>query len=358
MVDKFPQTAQAARGIKETDWQSRLFVLHEMDSQTWLPVPRNLADFSENLLMITILKIATSLGWSIHMSEVDLPSSVLKTDKGMYFAGYTSMALSKETGHRIKPSNLYEKGQLRCQTDAVIESVGTRNTHIRKVEHSPGKILSEMAGFTRKWWGLRGVLSTLFASLPKPKATNIASYMLVGGELIGKVVRNKLPYSNGGIYRTAELAYFDKKYANTKKKLEEIQTSSKAPTEDFARSFWDKIDSLAGECKDIEKALGGIFAARARVLFRGNSKKKSDIKWNQLPLDDKLSSLSVQDYTRLFTPINLPGFTKSLAKADDTDSLDEFCKLRFRLNEEDNLYDDKLEVCRSYQIILDSLLGE
>jgi len=270
------------------------------------------------------------------------------------------MCLSEETGPRIKAGSLYEKGQLYCQTEAVNAHVGKRNGHIRKVEHSVGKILSEMTGFTREWWSTRSSISTLFNELPKPKATNLSTYMLTGGELIGKIVRKSLPFDNGGIFRPEELQYLNKVYETVKGDLMQLHKLCKNPSEEFAENFWDYVDQLATTSKMIEKDLGSLYAARAKVLFRGNSKKKADVKWNQLTLDEKISSLAIDESRRLFTPTNLPKFAKVInpVKASDFGDIVEFSIAKYAIKRTDDLYQEQLLVATSYENMVSFLLED
>jgi hypothetical protein len=352
MLNKFPSTASAAKGIKETHWSHRLFVPHQEAKDTFVPLPKNLADFADNLLMITILKSIELCGYHCVISETELKSDVLKSDKSMYLAGYIACKESGTVGTRKKATNLYERGYLYCQTEAVLATVGGRNAHIRKCEHSVGKILSEMTGFTRENWGIRGALGSLFSAVPKPKVpeASIVSYMLKSGELIGKVVRNKLPYSNGGVYRKEELAYFDEKYGAVKAEMERFHTLLKNPNKDLPGLFWNSVDHLAQECKAIEKALGPVFTKRARILFRNNSKKKSDIKWNQLSLDDKITQIDENQFQQLFSPLDLPGFSAVAASTDEVapTDYDGFIYAKYRIpHSEDN--DAKFALAASFE---------
>jgi len=353
MVESFPMTAAAARGLKETNWQARLFVPHKEDGTYLFPIPKNIIEFKDNLMMITILKIADILGYEIIDSEEELPTQVLKTDKAGYFAGYTAAANEQVLGARIKPSGQWERGYLCKQTEAILADVGNRNAHIRRVEHNPGKILSDMGGFTKKYWGLRGDLATLFKSLPTPKVDDDSkyTYMLSGGELVGKIIRKKLPYENGGIFRKEELQYLNRYYSIPKSCLEKIQRNSQKPTKEFFDSFWTELNKITEDSKLIEKELGTLYASRAKYLFRTGSKKKTDIQWSKKPLDAKLEEMSKEHFIEYFSPKNLPGFPRVIAtEANANDpSFENYITQKWKLQRDGDLYAEKLAIVSAYE---------
>jgi hypothetical protein len=356
---KFPESAVAAKDIKETNWQERLFVPHRDGDKVIVPVPKNINDFSENYLVISILKIIQIRGWEACKSSLEVKTTVLKHEKNMFFAGYVAGCMHDTCGKRIKASNAYERGVLSAQTDAVIASVGNRNAHIRKTEHTCGKILSEMGGFVREHWATRSAIAMLFKDLPMPKLApeDLPSYMLTGGELIGKIVRKSLPHSNGGIFRKEELAYLNGKYAATQQMLDDIHRHCKAPGSDFANHFWEYIDELSSKAKQIEKDLGVLYAHRAKVLFRQGSKKKADIKWIRLSLEEKIDQLSLSELGKLFDPCGLPGFTPVTGQARNEDEFEEWLTKKYRLNTSDELYNLKLAVVSSYTLLREAVLA-
>jgi hypothetical protein len=350
LLEKFPSTATDARGIREVEWRDKLFTPHFDGSETYFPIPNNVVDFKDNLLFISLLKIAQIRDWRIVISTVKLPVTTLKTDKGMYFAGYVAMSQQEFAGQRIKPSNLFEKGQLARQTEAVIAHVGKRNAHIRRTPHSIGKILADMGGFTRTFWGARSAISAIFANLPIPKVDDIVSYMLSGGELIGKIVRKSLPYQNGGVFRKEELQYLDGYYRTELTTMEEVHRMCNNPKKGFAETFYERVDELAQICKNIDKSLGALFAQRAQYLFRSSSKRKSDIKWAQKSLNDKIAAMSLEDLERFFVPTNLPGFIKA-KRTSTEDNVEDYCMVAYHLDDGKPLFETQLAVCVSYEII-------
>jgi hypothetical protein len=358
LLDKFPESAQDARGVKETEWRDKLFCPHTDAGTVYVPVPNNIADFSDNLLFISILKAIEAKRWKIIISTQTLAANVLKTEKGMYFAGYVAMSLQDYAGTRIKPSNLFEKGQVARQTEAVLAHVGRQNAHIRRTPHSIGKVLADMSGFSRQYWGLRSTISAifkdppLFKDLPLPEVDYVASFMLSGGELVGKIIRRTLPYQNGGVFRKEELQYLDRYYSTEKRSMEKIHKECQDPSEDFAKDFYGHVDTLTDICKRIERDLGTLFAQRAQVLFRSGSRKKSDIKWAQKSIDEKLLGISEENYTRLFCPTNLPGFVKATRTTNDKVTIEEYVYEKYSLKDDTLDYEVKLAVCTSYETLL------
>jgi hypothetical protein len=359
ILAKFPQTAVAAKDIKETNWQERLFVPHRDGDKICVPVPKNISDFADNYLVISILKIIQIRGWEAVKSSMECKVSVLKHEKNMFFAGYVAKCTEQFCGKRIKASNAYERGVLSAQTDAITAFVGNRNAHIRKTEHTYGKILSEMGGFVREYWALRGAIAALFKDLPKPKVVreDLPSYLLTGGELIGKIVRKSLPHSNGGVFRKEELAYFNSKYANSQEHLDQIHKLCKNPSADFANAFWEYIDELSQMAKKIEKELGVIYALRAKILFRQGSKKKADIKWVRLSLDEKILTFTADELKKIFDPCGLPGFAQITGQTRGESELEDWLISKYKLITDDPLYSQKLAVVSSYTLLRDEALA-
>jgi hypothetical protein len=358
LLDRFPSSGSDAREIKEVEWRHKLFTPHHDGSTTYVPLPKNIVDFKDSLLFIAILKAFESQGYKVVVSDKELPATVFKTDKAAYFAGYVSKSQDKFVGDRIKPTNQFEKGQLAKQTEAVIAHVGKRNAHIRRTPHSIGKTLAEMGGFTRQYWAFRSAISAIFTRLPNPQVDNVSTFMLSGGELIGKIVRKSLPYQNGGVFRQEELRYLDMYYRTELTTMEKIHKLCQNPSNEFANSFDEKVDELAKICKSIEKDLGALFAQRAAVLFRSQSRKKSDIKWAQKPLNEKLNQLKPEDLRRLFSPTNLPGFVKAERTVDDKDTVEEFCIEKYRLDDGKLTFEAKLSICVSYETLLADMAVE
>jgi len=361
MVSKFPLNAASARGVKESDWKKNLLVPHkEEDGQIYVPIPKNIGDHSDNLLMITILKIVQEKEWKTIPSDIEVPLAVLKSEKNMFFAGYVAKSYDDEIGPRIKASNQYERGMLSAQTDAVLHHIGKRNGHIRRTDHTFGKVLAEMRGFTNQYWGLRGAISRLFHDLPKPKISKEHShtFMLSGGELIGKIVRKTLPYSNGGIFRKEELAYFNSMWAKTNEQLMEIHKLCNRPTSVFANEFWERMDLLSDKVKEIEKQTGTVYAQRAKYLFRTGSKKKVDIKWTKMSLDDKLSETSPDELRRLFSPLDLPGFPKTAGTIGENSLDDQYLADKYRIRDDDPYCHEKLALSATYEDLLAASISE
>jgi hypothetical protein len=355
LVAKFPTSAESARGIKETNWQERLFVPHVEGDTTYVPLPLNLNDFDENIVMISLIKAIEFLGYTPVEGNARLPTTVFKTDKGMYLAGFISMSISDTCPKRTKATNHYERGSLAAATDAVIAKVGSRNAHIRRCEHNVGKLLAEMPGFSREYWSLRGAISNILKRLPKPFVSKdiIPSYMLTGGELIGKVVRSKLPWQNGGIYRQSEIEYLSRYYQSIVAKYDEIVALCKNPTGEFAEHFWEMIDSFTENVKKVERRISPLFAKRARIIFRNpSSKKKQDIQWNRLSLDDKLHELAPDQFTLLYGPTSLPGLDTPIRVAPQGDDLADYCEQKYSLSTTDQLYTEKMKVVSEYETIL------
>jgi hypothetical protein len=331
------------------------------EEYTVLPVPKNLSDFTDNLVMITILQIVKLQKWTIVSSPIEMRTAAFKTEKAMYFAGFVSKSYDEFVGPRIKASNLYEKGQLAAQTKAVLASVGKRNAHIRKVEHSPGGHLSEMKGFTKELWGIRGSLSNLFNQLPLPKVADIdlPSYMFSGGEILGKMVKTRLPFENGGVFRPTELDYFRKKYQAEIKLLADLQVDCRNPTKDFALNFWERVDEVTKASGAIEKALGAVYAQRAKFLFRSGSKKKNDLKWAKQSLEEKLNQMTSEEIKKFFDPCNLPGLPRTRTFVQDKDlELVPYCEKRYGITQTHTDYMELLGVVASYEDLYSSAVAE
>jgi hypothetical protein len=361
MLDKFPKNSHESKGIKEEKWSEKLFSLHTVEGRTYLPIPKNYKDFDGNLLFLSILKIAEQSGYVLCTSTVELKTAVLKSEKNMFFAGYVAKSYDLNVGPRIKASNVYERGMLCAQTEAVHALIEGRKSHLKGTTHSCGKILADMEGFTQSWWSLRGAIANLFKTLPKPKTIldkDLITYLLPQSEIIGKIVKKRLPFENGGVYRQEEIIYLRVYYSQQLEELQRVHNLVKRPTADFVMKFWKVNDRLGLAYKKIENDLGGIYAARARFLFRSGSKRKNDIKWAQMSLTDKLSKMNEDEFIDHFSPKNLPGF-KDLGSQGSNLDLKEYCKRRYDLRSDDLSYELQLNVVMSYHLHLDLLhVGE
>jgi len=313
LLEKFPRTEEAARGIKDSDWRKSVFTTHQEGNRTIFLVPKNLESYSDNLLMIALLQAVSLLGYTIQPSETEVPTAVLKTTDGEYFCGYVAQAMKEFTGPREKRTSKFYRGVLSFQCSSLRKAVGDRRMHLFDVEHTPGRKLAEMSGFTKDYWGLRGSISSIFSALTPNKWNEEATYLLPKEILEQKVVRRKLPFDNGGVYTPEEILYFKDYFAKEVKQVENFHASLAVPTNTLAREFWNLYDPVQTALKGISAAIGNVYISRARIAFPVNKGKKN-IAFLKLSLREKLRSEISEDNLEEWSPNQLPGWNKVIKK--------------------------------------------
>jgi hypothetical protein len=326
LIQKFPITEMAARGINESEWTDSLFVVKQDGNTNKITVPKNIETFSESLMMMSLLKIFEIKKWQPVLSTKELPKAVLETKEGAFFAGFVSGALREETGELNDGTSKYAKGVKAFQTYSVEKAYG-KAKHLRtggmaKVTER----LSVMKGFSQAYWGLRGSIVTLFKSLPPAKVTNLETYVLSKSELL-KNIKTRLHYENGGCYRPEELAFMATKYQVARNALTGFIASLDHPTEDLAKRF----DQLYAPVKTLVDAadneIKANLASRARILFPPE-KKKATIAWAKKPLVEKLLDLS-EDKKKTFYPETLPGIMVAPELRSEYEDLESFVSARY-----------------------------
>jgi len=253
-----------------------------------------------------MLKIFESKTWIPVLSESDLPSGVLETKEGAFFAGFVAASLRKETGPMETGTTKYSKGfksyQTFCVEKAYSKSVHLRTGGMDKITER----LSNMKGFTKDYWGLRGAIMSLFKSIKPIKVTDLQTYMKSKNE-ISKSIKTKMPFRNGGVFRVEEIAYLDSIYTKSTEELEQFLATLNEPSEELAKNFEAYYTRVRVSVNRVESEVKPIMAARSRILFP-DSKKKKDIKWRDQPLIEKLATLDEKHLVH-FRPQSLPGIT-------------------------------------------------
>lgn len=308
LLSKFPTTEMESRAVKDSDWKDSLFILRKENGKTYVTVPRNLESFADNLFMISLLKHMIQMKWMIQMSTKDLPTSVFETNEAAYFAGFVAQSCMTTTGECIKGISKFSKGARAFQTYSVEKRHG-RQSYLRTGGmDSLLKRLSVMAGFTKDWWGLRGTIAAIWREARPVEVTNLETYLKPKQEVL-KVIKTKLAYENGGLFRSEEIAYLDQKYANTKQVITQFCNRLDNPSEDLAKNFeqeYAKVKSLVDQC---DNALKSLAASRAKVLFP-TGKRKKDINFKKKSLPEKLIELESDEILLVFLPESLPGINR------------------------------------------------
>jgi hypothetical protein len=313
LLVSFPTNEQLARSVGSHEFNETIFQTQVRDGKTYFTVPKNVQSFSANLLVVSIIRIAAKYGWIPQLSERELPLGVLMTNHGALFAGFVAQSLRSETGRLNDSPSQYGKGVKAFQT----YSVGRRlnnPAHLRtggldKITRT----LSEMKGFTKEHWGLRGTIIALFKGLEPNQVSDISTYLLPAGEL-KKLVKTKLRYRNGGLLRPEEISYLDSRYSQQSALLSAFVASFDTPSVTLAMHFKETYAPIKTAVERIDNECSLFMTQRSRIAFP-TSKRKADIAFSKLSLGEKLANL---DETKLiaFYPESLPGISKVPQSAD------------------------------------------
>lgn len=304
LLGSFPTTSLSARSIDAKDWKDSLFATNVRDDATYVTVPKNVEAFQGNLLFISILKIFEIKGWIPTLSEKELPSAVLTTNDGHFYAGFVAQSLRRQTGPLNTGTQKFDKGARAHQLYSV-EKAHKNQTHLRQggVDKLTKK-LSDMRSFTQAYWGLRGTIASLFKSVPTSSVTDLHTYIKPKPELM-KVIKSKFAYQNGGLFRPEEIAYFDVRYHNEKERLDEFVALLDQPTETLARDFQALYSRVRAGIARADHEVQNVATQRARLCFPAGNKPK-DKKFAKKSLTEKILSFREEQKIQ-FKPESLPG---------------------------------------------------
>jgi len=330
LLQRFPTTEIAARSINSSDWSSTIFVPKMDGNKTYVTIPKNIGNFLDSLMMMSILKIFEIKQWIPTLSSEELPKSVLETKEGAFFAGFVSASLRTETGEMETGSTKYAKGIKAHQTYSVEKAYG-KPKHLKtggmdKVTER----LSSMKGFTQAFWGLRGTIVALFKGLPAARVTNIETYMKSKNELL-KIVKTRLQYENGGCFRPEELIYLGERYQAARTTLNVFLSLLETPTENLAKNFDAVYAPVKITVETADNEIKANLAARARILFPQDNKKKSQT-WARKTLVEKLLDLP-EDKLKEFRPETPPGITANITEVSKEENFSEWLRTRYRVTE-------------------------
>jgi hypothetical protein len=251
---------------------------------------------------------------------------VLDTREGAFFAGFVSASLRDETGEMETGSTKYCKGIKAYQTYSLEKAYG-KCKHLRtggmdKVTER----LSSMKGFTQSWWGLRSTIVALFKGLRAARVTRLETYVKSKNELL-KTVKTRLQYENGGCYRPEELTYLGARYLDAKTTLNNFLSQLDTPSENLAKRFDAVYAPVRQAVEAADNEIKANLAARARILFPQDKRKKSQT-WSKMTLTEKLLDLP-EDKLELFRPETLPGITAMTTDVSKAD-MDAYLGSRYR----------------------------
>jgi hypothetical protein len=293
-----------ARNMTNTNWTETLFVSNKKGDQTFVTVPKNIEDFRDSLMMMSILKAYELKQWIPSLSSVELPKAVLDTKEGAFFAGFVAAATCEQTGQLHDASTKYGRGIRAFQLFSVEKKVGKlRHLKTGGMEALTER-LSNMKGFTQMYWGMRGSLVTLFKSLKPVKATDLKTYVKSKEELL-KTVKTRLHYENGGCYRPEELTYLADRYQSQKGGLNAFIARLERPDESLAERFEEIYAPVKTMVETADNEIKANLAARSRILFPNDNRKQTQT-WIRKPLSEKLAGLS-DEKLKEFLPETLPG---------------------------------------------------
>jgi len=304
ILSRFPTSEEMARNINSTEFSETLFTSRTEGDRTEYTLPKNIEDFRDSLVVMSIVKLCELKQWIPVLSSKELPKGVLETKDGAYLAGFVSAASRLRTGPLNEGTTKFAKGIRAHQTYSIEKKYG-QSRHLRTGgQNKISEVLSSMKGFTKEYWGLRASLVSLFKSVPPCEVTDLTSYVR-SKESILRTIKTKLQSQNGGCYRAEELAYLQERNASTIILMNRFLGRLERPDEDLAKNFEDLYAPVKTAIDQADSEVKANLSARARILFPNDNKKKSK-QWAQKPLSEKLADLS-EDKLKEFLPETLPG---------------------------------------------------
>jgi hypothetical protein len=331
LLEKFPYSEMEAKSINTTDWVNSIFSTKVEGDKQYVTVPKNCESFMDSLFMITLMRVFATLKWIPVLSTRELPTGVLETREGAFFAGFISASLRSTTGPMDTGTTKYAKGVKAFQTFSVEKEFG-RSIHLRS--GGMDKIterLSVMKGFTKDYWGLRGALAAIFKATKPVKVSHLSTYFKSKSEIM-KNIKTKLLFKNGGVFRAEELAYLSQRYSKAQEELESFLLKLDNPTEELAKNFSEYYGRLKSILEQADNEIKPTVTSRARILFP-TDKKKNTLKFLKLGLLEKLQTIG-DDKMVTFMPETLPGISVfSKAPSEDWGSAN-FKKLRYGVYED------------------------
>jgi len=308
LVSMFPADEMSARAMRG-ERSAELFTSFVRDNETVFVLPRNIKDFTKNLLMIAILKAAQLKGYVLETSlEKDLPEKVLKVDDADFAAGYVYQASREVLGDYVNGNSKFAKGQQAYQRSCI-------DRHYRQARHlkkgGDSKLderFSKMKEFTKDYWSVRTRITSLFKSLNKKTPVNLISYLLSKQEL-EKLIHTSLSWDNRGLFRSEEITYLNSRNSDELEALTAFRARLDSPSERLASHFEEDYARIRRDIKASEAEVAACINRRADVIFVKNAKKKRDIEYNKRKLLDKVAEFTEVGKVSAFSPHSLPGIS-------------------------------------------------
>jgi len=297
-----------SRSIISTGYEASLFSLRNERDETLITFPKNIESFADNLLMLSLLRLSILKEWKVQLSTTDLDTKVFDTPEGSFVAGFIAAAGTNKTGPRITGNTRFSKGVSAYQSFSVEKKYGKLPWLRTGGMDSLMQRLSVMKGFTKDYWGMRGTLAALLKMTPPNEVTDLETFMLPKQEIL-KTVRTKLPYENGGLFRTEEIAALNSRYSNVKELLTGFVMKLDNPSPEFAKEFMKEYTPVKTAVETVDREIKLLSVARSRLLFP-EGKKKKDLNFKKKSLDEKIHILVEQNKESNFLPESLPGISK------------------------------------------------
>jgi hypothetical protein len=289
LIDKFPTSESALRGIKETNFADTMFVIRSDGGTLVCNLPKNAESFADNALMLSIIKLLAYENIKLTRSEKELPLPAFNTPIGEWLVGWVNAHCAHGGTKRADGESRHQRGFRAYQSQAIRERMGSKPvTHLKLEDDTPGKLLSQLATIPKEHWGIRGALSVLFRNV-KVRSTNLdlSTFLRSEQDLLSKKVRRNLIFDNGGLFSSGEISYLKERYATQIEAIENgaerLKQRNSQLAEDFEAEFYDYRKAV----KDLDARLKPIVTARAASAFPP-IKKKKDEKFLKLSLAEKL----------------------------------------------------------------------
>jgi hypothetical protein len=142
-----------------------------------------------------------------------------------------------------------------------------------------------MKGFTKDYWAIRGSIAAILKTIKPIEVDDLKTFMLPKSEIM-KTIRTKLPFENGGLFRTEEISYLNTRYSAVSRLIMEFTSKLDNPTEEIAKDFSIEYNPVKIAVERVEKEIKLLTVNRSKILFPAG-KKKSIVKFKSKSLEEK-----------------------------------------------------------------------
>jgi hypothetical protein len=305
MLDSLPTEPSMVKiGIK--DEREQLFTVIKREEKVYLVLPKNMHELADSHLMQSMVG-AMKVNKHIPLQgSIDLPiASVIpvKENNGMFFLGFVSVAVRKQTGTLDEKTSKWSKG-VRCAQLTRINNEIKNTTHLKEIKMNVQTAVTKYyAKFQKDTWSIRSRIGSYLAStLKSVEITELKSYLKGKEYIVSKIIKNKFPWENGGLFYEEEIKFVSNSITKIKSSYNNFVNQLDKPDDDFVRNFWNLYNKAIEPLGVYIKFYQTKAAERAKILFPPNKSKNKN--WLKMSLKDKLRIIETDKLIDLFAPWN------------------------------------------------------